>query len=73
MPVLQIGECWTLSLGGLVRHVQVVSSGTTPGWWHCLDLATETMFLAREEWFMMKAGEAPRNDPGASDAETPGN
>jgi hypothetical protein len=48
MSVFHPGEIWKLCTDHELRRVRVLAAAGIPGWWRCVDLATDVYVLARE-------------------------
>jgi hypothetical protein len=51
MPAVQAGELWMLQIDSEFRRVKVLGPAGKPGWWRCVDLATDVYVLACERCF----------------------
>jgi hypothetical protein len=52
MAAVNAGELWTLRMDNEFRRVRVIGRAGKPGWWRCVDLATDIYVLANEISFV---------------------
>jgi hypothetical protein len=63
MSALHQGEIWRLYLDHESRRVKVIAAAGIPGWWRCVDLATDIYVLARETSFVERERTAKGRPP----------